>query len=70
MTPDVKTLTLFPALLLFVLSALLAYMTIQMVGLSARRTILTVATAMFFGGLLLVGLWILGGIIQKSLKNS
>ena len=70
MTLDVKTFTLFTAFLLFVLSALLAYMTLEMVGLSARETLLTVATAMFFGGLLLVGLWIIAGIVRRGLQNN
>ncbi|UCC57925.1 MAG: hypothetical protein JSW14_06070 [Candidatus Bathyarchaeum sp.] len=66
---DVKTFTLFPAFLLFVLSALLAYMTLEMIGLSARKTLLTVATAMFFGGLFLVGLWIVAGIVRRGSQN-
>ncbi len=66
---DVKTFTLFPAFLLFVLSALVAYMTLEMIGLSARKTLLTVATAMFFGGLLLVGFWIIVGIVQRGSEN-
>jgi len=53
-----EAITVLPALLLFMLSSYLAFLTFQVVDSSAQKTLLTLALGLFLGGLVLAACWI------------
>ncbi|MDH5664297.1 MAG: hypothetical protein OEY90_07520 [Candidatus Bathyarchaeota archaeon] len=65
-----ETITLLPALLLFVLSSYTALLTFQIVDSSTQRTFLTLASSLFFGGLVLVASWGYYWMIHKRFREN
>jgi len=65
-----ETITLLPALLLFVISSYMAFLTFQIVDSSAQRMLLTLALSLFFGGLVLVASWGYYWMIHKRFRNN
>jgi len=52
-----ETITVLPAIILFVLSSYLAFFTSQVVDSSVQKALLTVALGLFLGGLVLAVCW-------------
>jgi len=52
-----ETVTVLPAIILFVLSSYLAFFTSQVVDSSIQKALLTVALGLFLGGLVLAVCW-------------
>jgi len=63
-------ITLFPAIILFALSAYLAFLTFQVIDVNTKRNFLIYATILFVIGMLLIVAWIVSSIIEKSDKNN
>ena len=63
-------ITLFPAILLFALSAYLAFLTSQVIDVNTKTNFLIYATILFVIGILLIIAWIVSSIIPKSNKNN
>ena len=63
-------ITLFPAIILFALSAYLAFLTFQGVDENTKTDFLIYATVLFVGGMLLVVAWVVSSVIQRSSKNN
>ena len=69
MVSIVDKVTLFPAFLMFALSAYLAFLTLQITDLSTKTTLLNYATISFIAGTLLIAARIVAWIISRSNQN-
>jgi membrane protease YdiL (CAAX protease family) len=65
-----EAITVLPALLLFMLSSYLAFLTFQVVDSSAQKALLTLALGLFLGGLVLAACWIYYWGINKKFQES
>jgi hypothetical protein len=70
MLSNADKITLFPAFLMFALSAYLAFLNLQVTDSSTKTTLLNYATVLFIVGTLLIGAWITICIILRGSKNS
>jgi hypothetical protein len=62
-------ITLFPAFILFALSAYLAFLNLQVTDQSTKTTLLNYATVSFFVGIFLIAAWIVIWIIRIGSKK-
>lgn len=69
MASIIDKVTLFPAFLMFALSAYLAFLTLQVADLSTKATLLNYATILFIAGTLLIAVWIIAWILSRSSQN-
>ncbi len=69
MPSNTDKITLFPAFLMFALSAYLAFLNLQVTDSSTKTTLLNYATGLFIVGTLLIGAWIAICIIYRGSKN-
>lgn len=66
----IDKITLFSAIILFAVSAYLAFLTFQGIDENTKTDFLIYATVLFVGGTLLVIAWIVSSIILRSSKNN
>lgn len=52
-----EAVTVLPAIILFVMSSYLAFLTSQVVDSSAQKSLFTIALGLFLGGLVLAVCW-------------
>ncbi len=64
------TITLLPALFLFVSSSYVAFLTSQMADTSKEKTLLVMATFLFLGGVILTVCWGYYWVIRKRLQSN
>jgi len=70
MASIIDKITLFPAFLIFVLSACLGFLTLQVTDLFTKTTLLNYAAISFIAGTLLIAVWIVTWIINRGIKNT
>jgi len=70
MLSNTDKITLFPAVLMFALSAYLAFLNLQVTDYSTKTTLLNYATLLFIVGTLLIATWIVTCIIHRGSKNT
>jgi uncharacterized paraquat-inducible protein A len=70
MLSNADKITLFPAFLMFALSAYLTFLNLQVTDSSTKTTLLNYATALFIVGSLLIAVWIVICIIRRGSENS
>jgi len=70
MPSSADKITLFPAFLVFALSAYLAFLNLRVTDSSTKITLLNYATVLFIVGTLLIGAWVAICIILRGSKNS
>ncbi len=70
MPSNADKITLFPAFLMFALSAYLAFLNLQVTDSSTKTNLLNYATVLFIVGALLIATWIATYIIRQGSKNS
>ncbi|TSA57047.1 hypothetical protein D4R42_02345 [bacterium] len=70
MLSNADKITLFPAVLMFALSAYLAFLNLQVTDYSTKTTLLNYATLLFIVGTLLITTWIVTCIIHRGSKNT
>jgi hypothetical protein len=70
MVSSIDKIALLPALLLFSLSAYLAFLNIQVSDLSTKADLLNYATISFIAGIILIALWVVVWIIRLGSEKS
>jgi len=70
MLSNADKITLFPAVLMFALSAYLAFLNLQVNDYPTKTTLLNYATLLFIVGTLLIATWIVTWIIRRGSKNT
>jgi hypothetical protein len=70
MASRIQTVTLLPALFLFVLSGCFALLTFRVVVFSVKQGLLTLASTLFVGGLVLSLRWGYSWILSRRLQES
>ena len=70
MVSIVDKIALFPAFLMFALSAYLAFLTLQVADLSTKATLLNYSTISFIAGTLLIAARIVALIISMGSQNT
>ena len=65
-----NTITLLPALFLFMLSSYVAFLTFQMADPSKEKMLLLMATSLFLGGVILTVCWGYYWVIRRRLQNN
>ena len=70
MPSNADKITLFPAILMFALSAYLAFLNLQVTDSSTKTTLLNYATVSFIIGALLIFTLIVTVIIHQGSENS
>jgi hypothetical protein len=70
MPSNADKITLFPAFLMFALSAYLAFLNLQVTDSSTKTNLLNYATILFVVGALLIVAWIATFIIRRGSENS
>ncbi len=65
-----ETITVLPALFLFILSSYLMFFSQHFVDLSAKDSLLTASFFLFFGGLTLAVCWIYYWVVSKRLRDT
>lgn len=69
MASIIDKVTLFPAFLVFVLSAGLGFLTLQITDFSTRITFLNYAVISFIAGTLLIAVWLVSWIISRGVDT-
>jgi hypothetical protein len=70
MPSNANKITLFPAFLLFALSAYLAFLNLQVTDNSTKATLLNYATLLFIVGIILIAAWIVIWIIRVGSEKT
>jgi hypothetical protein len=70
MLSNADKITLFPAFLLFALSAYLAFLNLQVTDQPTKTTLLNYATVSFIAGILLIAAWIVIWIIRLGSEKT
>jgi hypothetical protein len=70
MVSNADKITLFPAFLLFALSAYLGFLNLQVTDQSTKTTLLNYATGSFFIGIILIAAWIVIWIIRLGSEKT
>jgi hypothetical protein len=70
MTSNADKIALFPAVLMFALSAYLAFLNLQVNDYPTKTNLLNYATVSFVVGALLIVAWIVMWIIRRGSENS
>ncbi len=69
MASIIEKVILFPAFLMFVLSAFLGFLTLQDPNLSSKTNLLNYATTLFIAGALLSAIGIVAWIVRRGSEN-
>jgi hypothetical protein len=69
MTSIIEKITLFPAILMFAISAYLAFLSFIYTESSTKTSLLIYATISFFVGIILIVLWIVSNVIRRGTEN-
>jgi len=64
-----ETITVLPALFLFMMASYLAFLTFQVVDSSAKKALVTRALGLFLGGLVLTACWFYYWGIRKKIPR-
>ena len=70
MVSNADKITLFPAVLMFALSAYLAFLDLQITDSPTKADLLSYATVSFIVGALLIAAWIVIYVIRQGSKSS